>query len=57
MTAKLVLSYEQDQEKDQVLQLLRPLLGKAKVKSPKITEDARYKRIYIQWGNLAGKDP
>ncbi len=57
MTAKIMLSYETDQEKDQVLRVLQPLLGKAKVKSPKITEDARYKRIYIQLGNLAGGDP
>jgi hypothetical protein len=57
MTAQIMLSYERDQERDEVLQLLRPLLDKAKIKRPKIAEDARFKRIYIQLGNLAGGDP
>jgi len=57
MTTKIKLTYENDQEKDQVVQLLRPLLGKAKIKSPKPSGNAGHKTIYIQLGNLAGEDP
>lgn len=57
MTVKIKLSYENDQEKDQVVQLLRPLLGKAKIKSPRDSGDIRYKTMYIQLRNLADDKP
>lgn len=55
MTVKIKVSYEHDQEKNQILRALRPVLGKAKVKHQ--TDKKPYKHMYIEIGSLAGEDP
>ena len=58
MSVKIKVSYENDEERERVIRILSPIMGRAKVKSSRQpTTGTRYKTVYIQLSNTAGEDP
>lgn len=55
MTVKIKMTYDSDQERDRILQQLRPVLARAKVKDKKDKEP--HKIVYIELADQTGEDP
>lgn len=53
MTVKIKMTYENDQERDQILRVLRPVLARAKVKDKR--DKKPHKTVYIELTEEAGK--
>jgi hypothetical protein len=50
MAVKIKVSYENDQERDQILRMLRPAMTRAKVKDKR--DKKPYKTVYIELAGL-----
>lgn len=54
MAVKIKMTYESDQERDQILRVLRPVLARAKVKDKR--DKKPHKTVYIELADGKRKD-